>query len=404
MMHRLLNYKIFLLLILTFNLTFSQVKDSINVKNRELLRIKEEISKLENELKSKSQKEKESLQTLEIINRKNLLISKLINNLIAEENEKEKLIAKVESNSQFIEEKIKNLKDEYSRYVIWLYKNQGINFWKFIFDADSFNQMIVRYQFFKYISNKNKNILDKLTLNKIQLSKLKDTLETERKEKESLANQKLKEKKELERIEKEKKELLNVLKRDKKMIANEISAKRQAEIVIKNLIAKLIEQDRKLKIKNFERKNNNKKLPQLFDYSSLENFAELRGRLGWPIREGKIIRPFGENKNEKLNTITLNYGIDISSPTNSNVFSVAEGIVSAIDWIPGYGSIIIITHRDDFRTVYGHVNNITVKEGDKIKAGSILGQINESLEGKILHFEIWNERNYQNPELWLAKK
>jgi septal ring factor EnvC (AmiA/AmiB activator) len=402
-MHLLLKYKIIFILLFISSITFPQVKDSINVKNRELKRIRAEITQLENELKSKSLKEKESLQTLEIINRKNLLISKLINNLIAEENEKEKLIEKVEQNSKFIEENIQNLKDQYSRYVVWLYKHQGINFWKFIFDAESFNQMLVRYQYFKYISNKNKNLLDKLNYNKGQLNNLKDTLEIQRKEKELLANQKLKEKNELEKIEKEKRDLISILKHDKKIIAKEITSKRQAEIVIKNLIANLIERDRKNKIKKFEN-NQYKNLSQSFDYKSLQSFVELKGRLGWPIKEGKIIRPFGENKNEKLNTITLNYGIDILSKIKSNVLAVAEGIVSAIDWIPGYGSIVILTHRDDFRTVYGHISNIAVKEGEKLKAGSVLGQVNESLEGNILHFEIWNERNYQNPEIWLSRR
>lgn len=403
MMHLFLKYKIIFILLFISSITFPQVKDSINVKNRELKRIRAEITQLENELKSKSLKEKESLQTLEIINRKNLLISKLINNLIAEENEKEKLIEKVEQNSKFIEENIQNLKDQYSRYVVWLYKHQGINFWKFIFDAESFNQMLVRYQYFKYISNKNKNLLDKLNYNKKQLNNLKDTLEIQRKEKELLANQKLKEKNELEKVEKEKRDLISILKHDKKIIAKEITSKRQAEIVIKNLIANLIERDRKNKIKKFEN-NQYKNLSQSFDYKSLQSFVELKGRLGWPIKEGKIIRPFGENKNEKLNTITLNYGIDILSKIKSNVLAVAEGIVSAIDWIPGYGSIVILTHRDDFRTVYGHISNIAVKEGEKLKAGSVLGQVNESLEGNVLHFEIWNERNYQNPEIWLSRR
>ncbi|MCL6097520.1 MAG: M23 family metallopeptidase, partial [Bacteroidetes bacterium] len=73
-------------------------------------------------------------------------------------------------------------------------------------------------------------------------------------------------------------------------------------------------------------------------------------------------------------------------------------------WIPGYGSVVIITHRDEYRTVYGHVANISVKEGERIKAGNPIGSVNESLEGNILHFEIWSERNYQNPDVWLARK
>ncbi|MCB9247368.1 MAG: M23 family metallopeptidase [Ignavibacteriales bacterium] len=79
-------------------------------------------------------------------------------------------------------------------------------------------------------------------------------------------------------------------------------------------------------------------------------------------------------------------------------------MVSAIEWIPGYGSVLIITHRDNFRTVYGHLTDINVLEGNKVYAGDLIGNVSESLEGSILHFEIWNERNYQNPQDWLVKK
>ena len=87
-----------------------------------------------------------------------------------------------------------------------------------------------------------------------------------------------------------------------------------------------------------------------------------------------------------------------------NVKSAAEGVVSAIDWIPGYGTVIIITHKEGFRTVYSHLSEVFVKEGDKVKLGSVIAQIGESIEGNIVHFEIWNSRINQNPEIWLAKK
>jgi septal ring factor EnvC (AmiA/AmiB activator) len=262
----------------------------------------------------------------------------------------------------------------------------------------------------KYISEKNANTLDKLLVSKTQLNDLMINLEHEKNEKEMLAKQKMNEQDELKRKEKEKKELLGHLKKDQKLITQEISSKRKAEIVIKNLVAQLIEIDRERRAKFHEQKAADKKgvvykkNEQNFDYSAFENFVQLKGKLGWPIKEGRIVRNFGENKNERLNTVTLNYGIDISVKGEQNVLAVAEGIVSAIDWIPGYGSIVIVTHRGEFRTVYGHVANIAVKEGDRIKGGNPIGRVNESLEGNILHFEIWNERNYQNPEIWLARK
>jgi murein DD-endopeptidase MepM/ murein hydrolase activator NlpD len=100
----------------------------------------------------------------------------------------------------------------------------------------------------------------------------------------------------------------------------------------------------------------------------------------------------------------MNYGVDIKASGDLSVKCVAGGVVSVIDYIPGYGSVIIVTHKGDFRTVYSHLSEIYVNEGDKVKAGSLLAKVGESLEGNILHFEIWNSRKNQNPEQWLAKK
>jgi septal ring factor EnvC (AmiA/AmiB activator) len=399
-----------LLLFIFFCSANGQTSDSIHTEKQELDKIKKDITQLEKELQVKSKKERESLESLENINKQNLFLGILINNLHAEEKEKESSIQQIESEISLIENRSADLKAQYSRYIVWIYKNRGISFWRFVLDAQSFNQAVKRYQYLKYISEKNANILDRLIASKSQLNDLKISLVQEKNEKESLAKQKINEQEELQRKETEKKELLGRLKKDQKLITQEISAKRKAEIVIKNLIAQLIELDRERRAKYHEQKATDKKGMaykkniQTFDYSGFENFVQLKGKLGWPIREGKIVRNFGENKNERLNTVTLNYGIDISVKGQQNVLAVAEGIVSAIDWIPGYGSIVIVTHRNEFRTVYGHVANIAVKEGDRIRGGSPIGRVNESLEGNILHFEIWNERNYQNPELWLARK
>lgn len=410
-MQKSLNCKSLLIfLVISSTILTGQTTDSLRAKNQELDRIKKDITALEKELQAKTKKERESLQALENINQQNLLLNKLINNLLADEKDKENAIKDIEDEIGKVENRIKDLKEKYARYIVWIYKNRGLSMLRFILDADSFNQAIKRYRYLKYISEQNEKTLKQLNSNKFQLSQLKNDLEGERREKAQLAQQKINEQDALEKKEQEKKDLLNLLKSDQKLIAQEIESKRRAEIVIKNLIAKLIEIDRERKAQLHEKKATDKKSLaykkniQFFDYNAFENFAQLRGVLGWPIHEGEVVRAFGENKNERLNTITLNYGIDIAVNGEQNVLSVAEGIVSAIDWIPGYGSIVIVTHRDDYRTVYGHVSNISVKEGEKVKGGSSIGKVNESLEGKILHFEIWNERNYQNPEIWLAKK
>jgi septal ring factor EnvC (AmiA/AmiB activator) len=393
------------LILFLFPITvFLQTADSIKQKNIELSNIKNEITVLEKELKSKTRKERESIQTLENINKQKLLLNKLISNLIDEEKTKSNEIDDTEILIKTVEERIKLLVDKYSSYIVWVYKNRGLSIYRFLLDTDSFNKTIKRYRYLRYISDQNKKTLDQLNRSKEELTLLKKQLEKERSEKEIILSRKQNEQLLLNDKEKERKELIATLRKDQKMITAEIESKRQAEILIKNIIARLIEEERTRKAKLLEKKPGDKIPVPAYDYRNFQNFVDLKGEMTWPVNDGKIVRKFGENKNERLKTVTLNYGIDISVKGNQNVYAVAEGIVSAIDWIPGYGSIIIITHRDEFRTVYGHISNITVKEGDRVTAGKVIGNVNESLEGNILHFEIWNERNYQNPEVWLVRK
>jgi septal ring factor EnvC (AmiA/AmiB activator) len=226
----------------------------------------------------------------------------------------------------------------------------------------------------------------------------------------------------------ERKKLLASIRHDKTELKRSINSKRSAESKIKNLIAKLIETEERKRKEEHERlaklesekvrnesrtktistekkKVNNDAVYDInISTSGLSSFSALKGKLNWPVSGGHIVRHFGEDRNAKLNTVTLNYGVDIKASSDLNIKAPADGVVSAIDWIPGYGGVIIITHKDGYRTVYSHFSEIFVKEGDKVKPGSVIAKVGESIEGFIVHFEIWYSRNNQNPEIWLARK
>ena len=413
----------FFLLVLIFCLNINLIaQENLSGKNEELTEIRSEIKKLEQEMKLKTKAETESLQALEKINKQNLLLSKLINGLLFEERLKEYEIATIDTSINKTEQEIKLLKDSYSKYIIWVYKNNGDSFWKYILDSKSINQALVRLKYLNYLTKKSKENVEKLKEIKLTLIGLKEMRQKELHEKEMLIKEKESEQKVLNDKKKEKNALLKDLKKDKKYLSKEITEKRNSEILIKNLISKLIEEERIRKTKEKEKrltgkdKKENDKSGKNIDlespkervfssvnYDNFENFGSLKGKLNWPVKSGSIIRKFGENVNDKLKTVTLNYGIDIKTASDASVVSVAEGIVSAVDWIPGFGSVIIITHSNNYRTVYGHVGDLAIGEGVKVKRGTVLGTVNESLEGNILHFEIWNDRNYQNPQVWLSR-
>ncbi len=420
----------FLSIIILFSITI-QAQESVQIskKKSELSKIKEEINSLEQELKDKTVKEKETYNVLDNYNRQSFLLHRLINNLKAEEQAKEQEIEKTQQNIEDLKKEVTSLKKNYAKYVVAIYKHTKLDEWASILDAASFEQALLRYKYLTKFSDQREKDLKNLLTKKEDLIAAKEILEKERQDKELLTEQKSDEENTLNEKRTERRKILTSIRNDKASLKSELEAKRNAEIKIQNMISRLIaeaEARRKAEAERIAREKL-KKRSKTKIYASKTNveesnpveessydvdlstagfssFSVLKGRLNWPVSSGRIVRKFGENRNEKLNTVTLNYGIDIKTNADADVRSVADGVISAIDWLPGYGSVVIITHKGDYRTVYSHLSNIYVKEGDKVKAGSVIGKVGESLEGDILHFEIWNSRNKQNPEVWLARK
>ncbi len=392
---------------------FSQQK-KIEQKKEELSEIKKEIRLLEKQYKQKSRKEKKSYSSFQNFNKQNYLINKLIGKLKKQEHEKEKQIKRTQKDISNLKKEIKILRDNYSKYVVSIYKYGQPSEWSIFFDLKSLQKLFLRYKYLKEFSKRRQKDLVKLKTSKSVLQKLKTKLENEKREKQRLVRQKQQEERDLTKKLRESKIVLRAIRKDKDELRKEIKAKKTAKKRINTLISNLVERERKRaekeRLAKLNRKNkidvNNEPGDYNVDLSTtgFSSFSSLRGRMRWPVKKGKVIKKFGKNRNKKLKTVTVNYGIDINVYSDLNVKSVAEGVVSAIDWIPGYGSVVIVSHKGNYRTVYSHLDKIFVSEGDHIKSNYGIGKVGESLDGYILHFEVWKARKNQNPEIWLAKK
>ena len=301
MVRSLLKYLLSVIIALGFVLTFGQQK--INDKKAELEDLKKQIAQLEQELKTKTRLEKDNVQSLEKISKQSLLLKKLINKLAQEERQKENEIDGVENNLAAVEGEMTRLKESYSKYIVWLYKNSRYSEIKYVLDSKTLKQAMLRYKYLSFITAKNKEVLTTMNEDKKRMLDIKNVLKTQLLEKERLVESKKTEQQSLADKETERKQMLSSLRKDKKSLTQEIESKRKAEITIKNMIAKLVDADRERKAKAIKsRVNDNKAHVETFKYDSFENFASLKGKLNWPLSYGKIVRDFGENKNEKLKT------------------------------------------------------------------------------------------------------
>ena len=402
--------------ILIFSCQLLPQDNKIEAKKSELSNLKDEIVRLEKELEQKKAKEKKTIEDYENIGKQSFLVNKLIARLRSEENQKQIEIDNRLKEINAIENEIDLLQKNYSKYVVANYKYGNYTEWESVLDAASFQQAVIRLEYLKRFSLYRQRDLIEFEKNKEYLVTAKVKLEKEKEEKKILSSQKELEEKSLEIKLSEQKKILNTLKKDKGKLAKSVKEKRKSEQKIKDLIVRLVEEaerEREAELKKSKTVISNKKgtiketteSEYNFDLSTSKfvSFAELKGKLNWPISKGKVVRKFGENKNQKLNTVTVNYGIDIKTGGEQSVMCVAEGVVSAVEWLPGYGTVLIISHKGNYRTVYGHLGEVYVNEGDKVNTGGVIGKVGESLEGNILHFEIWNGRQNINPELWLKK-
>jgi len=85
---------------------------------------------------------------------------------------------------------------------------------------------------------------------------------------------------------------------------------------------------------------------------------------------------------------------------------VYDGKVVYADWFKGYGQVIIVSHGDNYHTLYGNLSEIFYKRGDIITKGEPIGRVGQSgqSEEPTLYFEIRYKGKPVDPERWLKKK
>ena len=170
---------------------------------------------------------------------------------------------------------------------------------------------------------------------------------------------------------------------------------------MEDMIARLIEAERV----RMEHETAERKLPATPEAPIVPGEFELKkGRLRWPVTEGSIVARFGPYRHPTLRTVTTNTGIDIAVQAGTPVAAVAAGEVSRIWWIPSYGNLVILNHHNGYRTIYTHLADIDVVEGQNISEGDVIGTSGDSMDGPRLHFEVWKDRDKQNPEQWLMRQ
>ncbi len=122
-------------------------------------------------------------------------------------------------------------------------------------------------------------------------------------------------------------------------------------------------------------------VPQNWPYGS--------GNFAWPLA-GWLTQPYRYDHR----------AIDIAAPAGTVVTAADRGVVVRAGWNnQGYGLFVIIDHNIDYITLYAHLSELFVTEGQVVAQGEALGQVGSTgnSTGPHLHFEIRDFGRLTNP-------
>jgi murein DD-endopeptidase MepM/ murein hydrolase activator NlpD len=107
--------------------------------------------------------------------------------------------------------------------------------------------------------------------------------------------------------------------------------------------------------------------------------------------DGKVEDDFGMRFHPILRIMRMHDGIDIVTDTGTKVFAPGAGTVEFVGWKTGYGRTVEIDHGFGYTTLYGHLKDSNVREGQHIKRGDLIaftGNSGELSTGPHLHYEV----------------
>lgn len=108
----------------------------------------------------------------------------------------------------------------------------------------------------------------------------------------------------------------------------------------------------------------------------------------------------GMKTNPVLKARVRHNGLDIIVPTGTPVLAAGDGRVSKVEKSnKGFGNTVTITHSSSYVTRYAHLSTISVRQGQKVKAGQKIGAagMSGSSFAPHLHYEIIKDGEYQDP-------
>jgi murein DD-endopeptidase MepM/ murein hydrolase activator NlpD len=135
------------------------------------------------------------------------------------------------------------------------------------------------------------------------------------------------------------------------------------------------------------------------DFSPTERAYFLNSGFRFPLKTFRLTSTYGIRQNPVTGNTGMHRGIDLAAPEGTEVFAIAEGVVTDTGFDPVYGNYVIIRHKDRWTSLYGHLQSIEAVLRSEVKSGNLIGRVGSTGQstGPHLHFELRQDGRALDP-------
>lgn len=378
--------------------------DDLNREKARLLSLIEQNNKMMEEYSSRRNSE---MMRISVVDSKIARRMELIGLYTAEVDAYNAQIRSLNGQIDSVADAMKRQKGEYAELLRRIQaRGSGYSPLAYILSSQSFNQSYRRFLFLRQYSAYRRNQFEQLNATKQNFSDLKNAVNQKltsinialakiNDENSKLRNERLARKRNVDSIVKSQGDIQQNIKKAEEQA-------RKVEEMIEAAIREEAERARREAEEAERRKRQGEKKAA----NASADIMDRKGSLPWPVRSCVVTSVFGEHDHPLVPQIKIsNNGIDMDILGSTEVHPVHNGRVSRIIVIPGSCASIIVRHGQ-ILTVYSNLAEVFVKKDQEVDVKTNLGKVysGEGVNSNILHFEIWQGQNKQNPELWLKKQ
>lgn len=331
-----------------------------------------------------------------------------------------------------LEKRLAYMKADYAQVVYNAYRNRRlIDKVTFILAADNFSQMFRRLRYYSIFSRNVREQSERIQKTTEELTKKNEEIVELKNDKLNTLSSKEQEIKNLENDRRKKTQNAEKLKKESQKLSADLKKKQQKRKEIDAAIQKAVQAE--IAQANAARKKNAKSLGGKSSKSESStaststssssskasttitltpeektlntSFINNKGKLPWPVAKGAKVSDFGNYPHPDVPSVQVeNRGIDIMVEAGTPVRAVFEGVVTSVMNI--MGTTVVMIRHGEYLTVYQNLSSTSVKKGDKVSTKQTIGTVSKSQSSDTyeLHFEIWKNDRYVNPNEWLARK